>query len=56
MPVSLKNGLDNTLQVIIFIKFSPLSINIVNIPCDGIERASSPSAAFQSTMVCQGAA
>lgn len=48
MPFSLKNGLDNTLQVITFIKSSPLSISILNIPCDRIERASSPSAAFQS--------
>lgn len=54
MPVSLKNGLDNTLQFINLIKSSPLGINILNIPCDEIESTSSPSAAFQSTMICQG--
>lgn len=51
MPVSLKNVLDNILQVLNFIKSSPLSVNIFNIPCDEMESSSSPFAVFQSTMV-----
>lgn len=56
MLLSLKNVLDDTLQIFNFIRSSPSSINVFTIPCDEMENASSLSATFQSTMIRQGTA